>query len=67
MAFVLQGLDRTFDHGDAAVLPYSTIAGLNPCAPTEILEPLAPEDFILVADKIVRRRVDASQEPVDTE
>ncbi len=53
-ASVLQGPNCAFNHGNAAVLPNSSVAWLDSLAPTPILEGLAPEDFVLVADQIPR-------------
>ncbi len=61
-ALVLPGPERAFDHGHASVLPHSSGAGLAFGASTPILAGLAPEDFVLVADQILRSRIDASKD-----
>ncbi len=61
-ALVLQGPYRAFDHGNASVLPNSSVAGLDFVASTPILAGLAPADFVLVADQILRSRIDASND-----
>ena len=61
-ALVLPGPERAFDHGHASVLPHSSVAGLDFLASTPILAGLAPEDFVLVADQILRSRIDASKD-----
>ncbi len=61
-ALVLPGSERAFDHGQAAVLPHRSGAGLDFLASTPILAGLAPEDLVLVADQILRSRIDASND-----
>lgn len=61
-ALVLPGPERAFDHGHASVLPHSSVAGLDFLGSTPILAGLAPEDFVLVADQILRSRIDASKD-----
>ena len=61
-ALVLPGPERAFDPGHASVLPHSSGAGLDFLASTLILAGLAPADFVLVADQILRSRIDASKD-----
>ncbi len=61
-AFVLQGPDGTFNHGNATVLANRTVAGPNSFTPTPRPERLAPEDFVLVADQMPRPRTGASND-----
>ncbi len=61
-ALVLPGPERAFDHGHASLLPHSSGAGLDFLASTPILAGLAPEDLALVADQILRSRIDASKD-----
>ncbi len=59
---VLPGPERAFDHGNASVLPNRSGAGLDFLASPPILAGLAPADFVLVADQILRSRIDASKD-----
>ena len=61
-AFVLQGPDGTFNHGNATVLANRTVAGPNSFTLTPRPERLAPEDFVLVADQMPRPRTGASND-----
>ena len=59
-AFVLQGPDGSFNHGNATVLANRTVAGPNSFTPTPRPERLAAEGFVLVADQIIGRSTSAS-------
>jgi hypothetical protein len=59
-AFIVQSPDDALHDGNAAVLAHGTKPEPDFLAPTPVFEPLTPEDLVLVADKIVRRRVGAS-------
>jgi hypothetical protein len=58
--FFLNCSDKAFNHGDASMLPDRAVpwADRFPLAPA--LEIRAPEDAVLVTDKILRRRMNAS-------
>ncbi len=59
-AFILESPDDALHDGNAAVLAHGAKPGPDFLAPTPVFEPFTPEDLVLVADKIVRRRVGAS-------
>ncbi len=69
-AFILESPDDALHDGNAAVLAHGAKPEPDFLAPTPVFEPLTPEDLVLVADKIVRRRVgasnNASQKPANS-
>ena len=61
--FIFHGSDESLDYSDASVLPSRAESRTDSLSPTPALEAFAPEDTVLVANKILGRRVISSDRP----